>query len=149
MFNGNLTRGLLDGLVGSFWSYQYRDHTHGPTVYGLLLWPFFLIGGSRYLWIKVIGAGFAAGGVYFWTTAVRRAWGLAAAVSFLLLCTAAPPLITEELHYAYANHMESLFFMGVMAGVVRALDRRRIPRPENCGHRLCRGICMFFFAPTA
>ncbi len=113
--DGMLTRGLRDGLVDSPWCYQYMPYAHGPLVYGLLLLPFFWLGGSKLLWIKLLGAAFAAGGVAIWTVVLRRWCGFAAAVTFFLLCLLPSPFLDRRLHLAVANHMESIFFVGLLA----------------------------------
>jgi len=114
MYDGLLARGLVDGLLFSPWYYQYHPQEHGPLIFGIILWPFFYFGGSRLLWLKLLGACFAAAGVGFWTAAVRRAWGLWPAVLFFLFCLAPPPFLESHFHLVYANHMESMALMGVL-----------------------------------
>ena len=80
--NGNLACGLVEGLVASPWVYQYQPWAHGPFVYGLILTPFFALGGSKMLWVKILGAAFAFGGSFVWLRIVQRGWGMAAALLF-------------------------------------------------------------------
>jgi hypothetical protein len=111
--NGLLASGLLDGLAASPARYLYGA-SRGPLVLGLLLTPFFLMGGSKFLWIKVVGGLFVAGALVFWTAALRRAWGFSAAALFFLLHLFPPPLFEWNSHMFWGNHMESTFFVGLL-----------------------------------
>ncbi len=110
---GMLATGLRDGLASSPFYYEYA-HTTGTLTFGVLLYPVYCWFGSRFVWIRLLGAFFVAGGVYFWTRAVRRAWGFAPALIFFLWTLAPPPFLEHYFHIAWANHSESLFFSGLL-----------------------------------
>ncbi len=121
--NGMLARGLLDGLAASPWIYQYAPWAHGPLVFGVLLTPFFWLGGSKLLWSKALSAAFVIAGLTLWTATVRRAWGWAAAAMFALWCIFAPPIFEPLQHMSWANHSESILFSGLLLFVFQRFDR--------------------------
>ena len=142
--NGTLTRGLLEGLIASPWQYQYQPWAHGPLVYGLLLYPFFLLGGSSLFWTKIIAFCFAATGGVVWMCLIRRAWGRGPALMFALWWLAPPPFLERYLHLAWANHMESIFLGGLIVwAFARAGETppRRIPVGLAAGWA---GVASFF-----
>jgi hypothetical protein len=111
--NGAFASGLLDGLAAPAKYYRYGIG-EGPLVYGAVLAPIFFLGGSKYLWIKLLGGLFAAGGALVWTLALRRVWGFAAAAMFLLWNALPPPFWEWHSHQFWANHFESVFLAGLL-----------------------------------
>ena len=142
--NGNLARGVVEGLVASPWTYQYRPWAHGPFVYGLFLTPIYWLDASRMLWVKLIGAAFAVGGTAVWFRLVRRGWGAAAAALFAAWWVFPPPYLRSMLHVAWANHMESILLSGLLfLALLRCEDTPPAPR-RAFGIGLLAGIASFF-----
>jgi hypothetical protein len=140
----NLASGLLDGLAASPWSYQYAQ-LPGTMVFGILLYPVYAICGSSLLWIEILGALFLAGGVVFWTLAVRRAWQREVAPIFFLWLIFPPPFLEANFHSAKASHVENLFFSGLL---VFLFVRRGSAAPrfwETLGFSLLAGFAVFFY----
>jgi hypothetical protein len=119
--NGQLTLGFLDGFTASPLYYLY-GRSHGPLFYGLALTPVYDLFGSSYLWIKLLGFLFFAGGVAVWALLLRRCWGFAPALLFLLWLALPPPFFEEVSHVTCGNHMESVFFAGVSLYFFLSLD---------------------------
>lgn len=111
---GNLARGLVDGLVMSPWYYQHQTVGHGSMIYGFLLAPLYKYVGSYFLWPKLLAGLFAAGGMALWISIVRKAWGFQAALMFAVWWLMPPPCLADILHVVYANHMESIFWSGLL-----------------------------------
>ncbi|MCL4233813.1 MAG: hypothetical protein KJ042_04770, partial [Deltaproteobacteria bacterium] len=128
--SGNLARALVDGLALPAWHYQYAHHTHGTFVYGLLLAPIYALGGSSILWVKALGLVFAAAGTALWIALVRRAFGPRAAVAFAAWWLFAPPALVQMQHLAWANHMESIAWIGAMLLVFAGADDME-PSPKR------------------
>lgn len=120
--SGNLARALVEGLALPAWHYQYAHHTHGTFVYGLVLAPIFALGGSSILWVKALGLAFAAAGTALWIALVRRAFGPRAAGLFAAWWLLAPPALVHMQHLAWANHMESIAWIGAMLLVFAGAD---------------------------
>ena len=109
---GNVARGLVEGLVAPIWYYQYVVYGPGVVVHGVILAPIYALLGSSLLWIKLLGAVFAAAGTAVWIALVRRGWGLAPALLLAVWFLAPPPYLGQIQHIAWANHMESIFWSG-------------------------------------
>jgi hypothetical protein len=141
---GNLAQGLVDGLVASPWSYQHQAVGRGPLLYGVLLYPLYKIAGSYLLWLKLLAGLFAAGATALWIYVVRKAWGFTAGLMFALWWLAAPPLVAYILHVAYANHMESIFWSGLLAALF-VNENRDPPRRVRIGlAAFIAGFASFF-----
>ncbi|MCL4233710.1 MAG: hypothetical protein KJ042_04235 [Deltaproteobacteria bacterium] len=117
--NGNLTRGLLEGLVAPVGTYQYVDITPGPLVYGALLVPAFAAFGSNMFAMKCLAGLFAAGGALLWAYNVRRAAGARAAAILAIWLLAPPTLLERMFRLAWANHMEAIFWGALVYLVAR------------------------------
>ncbi len=117
--NGNLARGLLEGLVAPVGTYQYVDITPGPLVYGVLLVPAFAAFGSNMFAMKILAGLFAAGGALLWTYNVRRAAGVRAGVMMAIWLLAPPTLLDRMFRLAWANHMEAIFWGALVFFVAR------------------------------
>ena len=111
---GNLASGLADGLATSPWYYQHVMWNHGTLVYGLLLAPLYAYFGSYLLWLKLLAGLFAAGGTALWLAVARKAWGLRPALMLAAFFLAPPPTLTYYWHIACGNHMESIFWSGLV-----------------------------------
>jgi hypothetical protein len=142
---GDLASGLVDGLAASHWHYQYQTG-HGAQVFGVLLAPFYYWGGSQFLWIKIVGALFIAGGVSVWVRLVRRAWGFSAATIFFLLLLAPPPFLEVHAHHFFGNHVESIFFTGLLIWQFLKMNEREPTRGEFALLGLSAGFASFFCA---
>ncbi len=128
--SGNLARALVEGLALPAWHYQYAHHTHGTFLYGLLLAPIYAIGGSSILWVKALGLAFAAAGTALWIALVRRAFGPRTAAIFAAWWLVAPPALMRMQHLAWANHMESIAWIGAMLLVFAGADDSE-PSPKR------------------
>jgi len=69
--------------------------------------------GSSVLWLKLLSAAFLAGGLGFWTLAMGRVGGRPLQLLFVLWAIFPPPFAESIFHTQYANHTESLLFLGV------------------------------------
>ena len=142
--NGTLARGLVEGLAAPVWYYQYQPWGHGPLVEGFLLYPLFAVAGSSLLWIKVLTYGFAAAGFLIWTGLLLRVWGSGPALMFMLWWLIPSSFLNDDLHFGWANHMESVFFGGV---ILSAFMRAGIVPPARWKFALVgvwAGVACFF-----
>lgn len=144
--NGNLTRGILEGLIAPPWFYQYIDVTPGPLVYGVLLVPFYAVMGSNMLAMKLLGMLFAGGGVWLWTANVRRNAGLVSAAVFAVWMIFPPPTLHRLFHLTWANHMEAIFFSGLLYWLWdRSFDSRaKHPAVRDAGFGALAGFAVYF-----
>ena len=151
--DGNLARGILEGLAASPFFYQHAPWGHGPLVIGLLLTPFHALFGSSMLWIQLIGAVFAAGGVLAWVTLVRRVWGPWEAFWLAVWFVVPPPVIGALTHRTWGNHMESILLSGLLVALF-VRERTAAPSPaRGVAIGLLAGFASFFclhnLAPAA
>ncbi len=144
--NGLLATGLNAGLLAPPREYQYGP-SRGPLVYGALLAPVYCIAGSKFLWIRLLGLLFVAGGVYFWTRVLHRAWGAPFALLFFAFSVLPPPFFQWTSHCGFwGNHLESIFFSGLVFFLFFRLGDR-LPAPWRAA--ALGGVAGFatFFCP--
>jgi hypothetical protein len=142
--NGNVARGIVEGLIVSPWYYQYQPWAHGPFVIGLILTPVYALFGSTRLWIKLAGSLFAIGGTAAWISVARRSFGARTALLFAAWWLLPPPYLSGMLHVVWANHMESIFWTGML---VAAFSRAGSVVPGFAGvagTALVAGFASFF-----
>lgn len=147
--SGNLARGLVEGLVTSIPYYQYAPHTHGTLVYGALLAPWYALFGSSMLAVKLLGLLFAAAGTALWCAVARRMFGARAAAWFALWWLLPPAALIRMQHLAWANHMESIAFIGAMVYVAQNLDEDRGNARRYAALGLIAGFASFFCLQAA
>jgi hypothetical protein len=140
---GNVAAGLADGWAASPWSYQYV-HLSGTVLFGVLLYPLYALCGSSFFWVSLLSGLFVAGGVALWTLAVRRGWGPRAALIFFLWIVFPPPFLEPNYHVAYAGHIESLFFSGLLLFLFARLDKDRPGVGETAAFGAIAGLGVFF-----
>ncbi|MCC6156739.1 MAG: hypothetical protein IT350_01715 [Deltaproteobacteria bacterium] len=141
--NGNLTRGLLEGLVAPVGTYQYVDITPGPLVYGALLVPVFAAFGSNMFAMKCLAGLFAAGGTLLWTYNVRRAAGARAAAILAIWLLAPPTLLDRMFRLAWANHMEAIGW-GALVYLVARRSWSAHSRGRDALFGVACGFAVFF-----
>lgn len=141
--NGNLTRGLLEGLVAPVGYYQYVDITPGPLVYGALLVPAFAAFGSNMFAMKCLAGLFAAAGALLWTYNVRRAAGARAAAILAIWLLAPPTLLDRMWRLAWANHMEAIAW-GALVYLVARRSWSAHSRGRDALFGVVAGFAVFF-----
>jgi hypothetical protein len=89
---------------------------------------------------------FAAGGTALWIYIVRKAWGFQAALMFAVWWLMPPPFVAEMLHQAFGNHMESIFWSGLLIALF--VNENHVP-PRRVRLGLAAFIAGFasFFCP--
>jgi len=141
--SGLLGAALLDGLAAPIRNYQ-NAYVTGSLVFGLLLVPFYALFGSSFLTLKLVSAAMVAGGLVFWTLAVRRAWGLTAAVIFFLWLVFPPPFLEWHFHQSWGGRSESLLFPGLLVWLFVRLDETPPGFFTSLGLGLLAGFASFF-----
>jgi hypothetical protein len=141
--DGLLAAGIVDGFATSPRLYTYGE-SYGPVVYGLLLSPIYWAAGSHALWIKLLGFLFLSAGVGLWTLLLRQAWGFAPAVLFFLFCLLPPPLFGENASVFKANHLDSIFYGGLLLYLFQRQSNDLPSRKAVAGFGLLAGFASFF-----
>ncbi len=140
---GMVATALLDGLAAPIWYYQNHLVT-GTLAFGALLCPLYAAFGSTFLALKIVSAAMVVGGGVFWTLAVRRAWGLTAAVVFFLWLVLPPPFLEWHFHQSYGGRSESLLFSGLLVWLFVRVGEAP-PRFFAClGFGMLAGFACFF-----
>jgi hypothetical protein len=134
---------LLDGLAAPIW-YSQATTVTGSLVFGVFLFPFYACFGSSCLVLKIVSALMVVGGAVFWTLAVRRAWGLTAAVIFFLWLAVPPPFLEWHLHQSWGGRSESLLFSGLLVWLFAGLGETPPRFLGALGLGLWAGLASFF-----